>query len=69
MISQFTDLWLGYDPQRLCHPNHLTLSVINFAVLCIRFPTCTSSDAFIPVGVSYPQPMTLERKKYGRRAV
>ena len=71
MIFQFTDLWLGYDPRRLRHPNHLTLllPVINFAVLCIRFPTCTSCAVFILTRGTYPQLMILERKKHGLRAV
>ena len=71
MIFQFTDLWLGYDPRRLRHPNHLTLllPVTSFAVLCIRFLTCTSWVAFIPTRGTYPQLMTLERKKHGLLAV
>jgi hypothetical protein len=62
IIFQFTDVWLGYDLRRLLHPDRLTLllQVISFAVLCIRFPTCTSLAVSMPASPIVPQLIVLK---------
>lgn len=71
IIFQFIDVWLGYDLRRLLHPDCLTLllQVISFAVLCIRFPTCTSLAASMPASPIVPQLTALKCKKLGQRVV